>query len=128
VVLVAVALLHRQLAGLLLAAEYREYSPLMVWIAAGYVLAVCSQVVERVCYALHDTHGVLMIQVAGAALSVAIGIPMVLAFGLKGAAWAVPLYFGGQLALSVACARRAYVRADSVGSGARNEPTTRNGA
>lgn len=102
-----IAVLHRQITAVLLAPEYRSYSALMIPIAGGYVLAVCSQVVERICYALHDTRGVMLIQVAGAVLSVAIAVPMVLVFGVRGAALSVPLYFGGQLCVAIWRARRA---------------------
>lgn len=103
--LLAIALFHRPIAALLLAAEYRVHSALMIWIAAGYVLAAATQVVERICYALHDTRGVLLAQGAGAALSVVVALPMIHWFGVEGAAWAVPIYFGAQTALTVARAR-----------------------
>lgn len=101
VLLLIIALLHKELAALLLAVEYRAHSILMIWIAAGYLLAACSQVVERVCYARYDTRGVLIIQSTGALLSVAIALPMVYAFGITGAASAVPVYFGLQLAFAI---------------------------
>jgi O-antigen/teichoic acid export membrane protein len=109
--LLGVVVLHRTIAELLLAAEYRAYSSLMIWIAAGYVLFVTGQVVERVCYALHDTRGVLLVEVGGAVLGVVIVIPMVLVSGVQGAAWAVPIYFGLQLGLAVWRARYAWRRA-----------------
>jgi O-antigen/teichoic acid export membrane protein len=112
--LLAIALLHRQIAALLLAAEYRAHSALMIWIAAGYVLAACTQVVERICYALHDTRGVLLIQAGGAALSLTVTVPMVLAFGIQGAAWAAPIYFGLQLALAASRARCAHRRSTLI--------------
>lgn len=103
-----IVLLRAPLAGLLLAAEYRVHSALMGWIAAGYVLLAAAQVLERVCYAHHDTRGVAAVQTAGALLSVAIAAPLVWSYGLEGAAWAVPLYFGAQLVLTLARARRAW--------------------
>ena len=101
ILLLTIALLHEELAALLLARDYRTHSALMIWIAAGYLLAACSQVVERVCYANYDTRGVLIIQSTGAILSAVIALPMVYAFGVKGAALAVPIYFGLQLALAI---------------------------
>ena len=98
---------HAEIAVLLLAAEYRAHSALMAWIAAGYVLLAAAQVLERVCYAHHDTHGVLGVQGAGAVLSVVIAAPLIWRYGLTGAAWAVPAYFGVQLVLTVARAGRA---------------------
>ena len=92
--------LHEEVATLLLASEYRAESKLMVWVAAGYVLAACSLVVERVCYALHDTRGVLFTQTTGAVLSIVVAVPMVYVLGIQGAAIAVPVYFGLQLAIT----------------------------
>jgi O-antigen/teichoic acid export membrane protein len=109
--LLIIALLHEKLAALLLAQEYRAHSGLMIWIAVGYLFATCSQVVERVCYATYDTRGVLMIQSAGAILSAVIALPMVYVFGMRGAAWAVPMYFGLQLALAI---WRAFSQQDST--------------
>lgn len=111
--LLAIALFHRPIAALLLAAEYRVHSALMIWIAAGYVLGAATQVVERICYALHDTRGVLIVQSAGAVLSVVIAFPMIFWFGIEGAAWAVPVYFAAQTALAVARARRALQNRES---------------
>ena len=98
---------HAEIASVLLAAEYRSHSALMGWIAAGYVLLAAAQVFERVCYAYHDTAGVLGVQAAGALLSIAIAAPLVWRYGIEGAAWAVPAYFGAQLLLTLA--RAAYV-------------------
>lgn len=92
--------LHRPIAELLLAAEYRAHSDLMVWIAGGYVLLTVAQVFERVCYAHHDTRGVLLVQAGGAVLSVLVAVPLIWEYGIAGAAWAVPVYFGAQLAIT----------------------------
>lgn len=113
---VLIGLFHRELAWLLLAAEYRPHSHLMLWIASGYVLLAVSQVFERICYALHDTRSVALVQTAGAMLSIVVGLPLIRAFGLEGAAWAVPVYFGLQLLLTMARARRTLrVRAHGAG-------------
>ncbi len=106
-----IALFHEPIARALLAAEYRAHSALMGWIAFGYVLLAGAQVVERVCYACHDTRGVLGIQAIGAALSVAIGAPLVWAYGIEGAAWAVPVYFGVQLLIAGLRARQVWASA-----------------
>lgn len=103
--LLGIVVLHRPIANLLLAAEYRAYSSLMIWIAVGYVLFVAGQVVERICYALHDTRGVLYVEAGGALLGVIIDIPLVLIYGVQGAAWAVPIYFGIQLIATIWRAR-----------------------
>lgn len=105
VLLLLFLIFHRQLAALLLAADYRAQSSLMVWIAAGYTFSACTQVVERICYAWHDTRGVLLIQATGAVFSLAVAAPMVSSFGLPGAAWAAPIYFGIQLIVATVRAR-----------------------
>lgn len=98
-------LFHAEIAALLLADEYRAHSALMGWIAAGYVLLGIAQVFERVCYAYHDTRGVLWVQASGAALSVLVAAPLIWFHGIDGAAWAVPVYFGAQLLLAAGRAR-----------------------
>lgn len=104
-------LFHGEIAALLLAAEYRTHSVLMAWVAAGYVLLSIAQVLERVCYAHHDTRGVLWVEASGAALSMIVAAPLVFAYGIEGAAWAAPVYFGAQLLIAAARARRAWRRA-----------------
>jgi O-antigen/teichoic acid export membrane protein len=106
--------LHELIAHWLLAAEYRAQSSLMGWVAAGYVLLCVAQVLERVCYACHDTRGVALVQAAGALASIVIAAPLVWRYGIAGAAWAVPVYFGLQLLLTVWRARRAWRTAFSV--------------
>jgi len=100
-------LFHAELAALVLAAEYRVHSALMGWIATGYVLLGMAQVFDRVCYAHHDTVGVLWVQATCAALSVVIAVPLVWGYGIEGAAWAVPVYFSAQLLLTAKRARSA---------------------
>ncbi|MEJ5270319.1 MAG: oligosaccharide flippase family protein [Hydrogenophilus sp.] len=120
---------HAEIASLVLAAEYRAHSALMGWIAAGYVLLAAAQVMERVCYAHHDTRGVVWIQAAGAALSVIVAAPLIYRYGIEGAAWAVPVYFGAQLLIASVRARGVRRRAASpVTSMTNNEapvPTVR---
>jgi len=97
-----IASFHESIARVLLAAEYHSHSALMGWIAFGHVLLVCAQVVERVSYACNDTRGIFYIHAISALLSVAIGAPLIWGYGMQGAAWAVPVYFGAQL-LVTAC-------------------------
>lgn len=110
VLALALLLFHAQIAGWLLAADYRAHSALMAWIGAGYVLLAAAQVLERVCYACHDTRGVLGVQTVGAILSVVVAAPLVWQYGIEGAAWAVPAYFGAQLLLTLVRARHAWQR------------------
>lgn len=121
------AAFHAQIAALLLAAEYRAHSALMVWIAAGYVLLGMAQVLERVCYAHNDTRGVLRVEAAGAVLSVAVAAPLIYLYGIEGAARAAPVYFGAQLLMAAARARAVWRRdAQGVGDAAMSPavPTT----
>lgn len=104
-------LFHAQIAALLLASEYRAHSALTGWIAAGYVLLSVAQVLKRVCYAHHDTRGVLWVEAAGAVLSVAVASPLIYFYGIEGAVWAVPLYSGGQLLVAAVRAHRVWRRA-----------------
>jgi O-antigen/teichoic acid export membrane protein len=99
-------LLQKPIAMLILAPSYRSYAYLMPWIASGYALLAFDYVYERVCYAYHDTRAVLAIQSVGAVAGIALGIGFVWKFGMPGAAYAVPFYFGLQLLLAMALARQ----------------------
>ena len=99
-------LLQKPIAALVLAPGYRGYAYLMPWIAAGYALLAFDYVYERVCYAYHDTRGVMLIELAGAIAGILIGVGFVWKFGMPGAAFAVPFYFGLQLILAAYLARR----------------------
>jgi O-antigen/teichoic acid export membrane protein len=55
----------------------------------------------------NDTKAVLWIEATGTLLAVIMAILAILTVGMKGAAMAVPLYFGCQLVVSVVLARRA---------------------
>lgn len=100
------AYFHQYVSFLLLGQAFREGSYLTPWIAAGYGLLTLTHITTRICYAYDATRSVLMSEAAGALLAVVIGFPLIYAFGLEGAAMAVPLYFGIQLLLSVYLARR----------------------
>jgi len=100
------ALLQQPLARLLLGPGFREASSLMPWIAAGYGLLALSHITTRICYAYDATRSVLMTESAGAFLAVVVGFPLIYAFGLQGAAMAVPLFFGIQLTLSTYLGRQ----------------------
>jgi len=103
---VLVLLLHEQIASLLLAESYRYSARLMPWIAGGYWLLILSHVFTRVCYAHHDTKSVLVIESVGAVLSLGLLFPLVSAYGVIGAAGAVPLYYGAQLVTAFLLSRR----------------------
>lgn len=97
---------HQQVAHLLLGPAFREGSYLASWIAAGYGLLALTHITTRICFAYDATRSVLMSEAVGALLAVLIGFPLIYTFGLQGAAMAVPLYFGIQLALSAYLARQ----------------------
>lgn len=91
---------HNLLAELFLGPQYRRQAGLMPWIAAGYGIRCIAGVFERVCYAYGGTSRVLLIQCSAAAATI-VATPTGIYFGgLKGAAAAVPIYFGVQLIVS----------------------------
>lgn len=101
-----IALWHQQIAWLLLGAKYQSGARLMPWIAGGYGLLTLSHFYERQCYAHSKTHYVLITQVFGGIASFLISLVAVIFWGLIGAAVAVPVYFGIQLAMSRLLASR----------------------
>jgi O-antigen/teichoic acid export membrane protein len=104
--IVAVILLRGPIGTLLLAEKYRSGIVLMPWIALGYSLLVMSTVFEKPCYAYKKTRAVLFTQSGSAVASICIAVPMIYKFGLRGAAFSIPLYFGVQLLLSISISRR----------------------
>ena len=102
-----------ELSSLLLGREYRSGAALMPWIAFGYVLLVTSYAFERVCLAHGRSGWIPLIQGSAGAVGLVATVVGILGWGLKGAAVAVPVYFGAQLLLSMFAAKRAYK--DSVG-------------
>lgn len=104
--LLAILLLDDFIVNILLAEEYRSSTALMPWIASGYFLLALSHVFEKVCYAFGNTGYILFIQCAGAVFGIGIAYLGIVYYGLLGAAMAVPVYFGLQMALSVFMARK----------------------
>lgn len=101
----AFTLLGDTIARILLAQPYRSASRLFPWIAVGNALLALCLVLERPFQAWHRTGNCLLVRCAGSILSVAVGVPMILLWGIDGAARAVPIYFGAQLALTMALYR-----------------------
>lgn len=99
--LVPVVFWAEEIADLLLGEKFKGGASLMPWIAAGYCLLALSNPFERRAYAYKKTVNVLKIQVGGAIASVLVATIGTYYYGLVGAAWAVPVYFGCQLALAV---------------------------
>lgn len=99
--LVVVVFWAEELAALLLGEKFRGGVSLMPWIAGGYCLLALSNPFERRAYAYKKTVNVLKIQAGSAITSVLVATIGTYYYGLVGAAWAVPVYFGCQLALAV---------------------------
>lgn len=99
--LVAVVFWAEELANLLLGEKFQGGASLMPWIAAGYCLLALSSPFVRRAYAYKKTVNVLRVQAGGAITSVLVATVGTYYYGLVGAAWAVPVYFGCQLALAV---------------------------
>jgi O-antigen/teichoic acid export membrane protein len=76
--------------------RYRSVAPLLWYIVSGYVLMALSQVLNTASMAYKRTSASTISETSGALASFAFGIPLIAAFGIKGAAWAVPLYYGVQ--------------------------------
>jgi O-antigen/teichoic acid export membrane protein len=95
------ALFHQQIADLLLGPDFREASYLMPWIAAGYGLLALYHISARVCLGHDAPQAVTVTEAAGALLAIVIGFIFIQAYGLWGAAVAVPIYYGVQLIGSV---------------------------
>ncbi len=91
------ALFHKELAALLLGPRFREASYLMPWIAAGYGVLALYHIAARVCLGHDAPQAVTLTETAGALLAVVVGFFFIQAYGLWGAAVAVPVYYGVQL-------------------------------
>jgi O-antigen/teichoic acid export membrane protein len=108
------ALLHSYLASWFLGEKYHYAASLMPWIALGYAARAVSYVFERICHAYGRTGAALLIQsCAGVAGLLATPLAIV-AWGLHGAALAVPVAFTAQLALAIGVASAVRRRAASA--------------
>ena len=95
-----------EITRLLLGEKFKSGASLMAWIALGYCLFALSSPLERRAYAFKRTGSVLRIQTGGAIASVLAGMVGTYYYGILGAAWAVPVYFGCQLALAAYLTRK----------------------
>ena len=91
---------------MLLSEPYRGASGLMVWIVAGYTLLAIAQLYTRSCYSRGLTGCVLAIELSGAVPALLVGWLMIRRFGVPGAAYAVPMYFGVQAIVALLLERR----------------------
>jgi O-antigen/teichoic acid export membrane protein len=110
--LIGVIALKSWIVALFLAESYRTAAGLLFPIALGNAFFALSQVSERFLYGHDRTDLCLVTRTIGAGVSLAAGIPMIYCFGLQGAAWAVPLYYGCQLASSLLIVRQIQSQAD----------------
>jgi O-antigen/teichoic acid export membrane protein len=99
---VAAATLSRTISWICLGAQYQAASRIMPFIAAGTALLALYTTLEKVFHARHITGWCLTLRAVGAGLSVAIGLPLILAAGIFGAALAVPVYYGLQMLMCIA--------------------------
>lgn len=113
---ILLSLLHQQIAHLFLGPDFREGSHLMFWIAIGYGCLALYHIPARICLAHDAPHFVTITEMIGALLSVAVGFIFINAYGLVGAAIAIPFYYGAQLIISIFFAIQAVNRKSLVTS------------
>jgi O-antigen/teichoic acid export membrane protein len=104
--LMVVIVFKALIVSLFLAASYRTAVGLLFPIALGNAFFALSQVSERFLHGQERTDLCLVSRTIGAGMSLAAGLPMIYYYGLQGAAWAVPLYYGCQLASAMLIVRR----------------------
>jgi O-antigen/teichoic acid export membrane protein len=89
------------LVGLLLGPNFQAAVTIVPWIALGYLIYVFEQVLEQELLAYKRTSAVFITQAAGALASVLVTVPLVVHFGMVGAAYACPIYFFVQCLVAV---------------------------
>lgn len=90
---VAIALLRKWIVALLLAEQYRSTAPLLPWLAAGFTFLSVAYVFECTLYTYKRTKLVLLGQSIAAVSSLSVAIPMIVFWGLMGAAVACSVYY-----------------------------------
>jgi O-antigen/teichoic acid export membrane protein len=103
---VAVLFLSQTIASICLGVEYQSAARLMPYIAAGCSLIALYLSLEKIFHARQRTSWCPTLRTIGALLSVASVPPMILAFGVVGAALAVPVYYGLQVLACILVIRR----------------------
>ncbi len=103
--LIAVMSLKSLIVSIFLAESYRAAASLFFPIALGNAFFALSQVAERFLHGQEKTSLCLISRTIGAGVSLAAGVPLIYFFGILGAAWAVPIYYGCQLASAVLIVR-----------------------
>ncbi len=96
--LIGVIALKSWIVTIFLAESYRSVTGLLFPIALGNSFFALSHVTERYLYGKERTELCLVSRTVGAIMSLAAGVPMIFLYGIHGAAWAAPIYYGFQLA------------------------------
>jgi O-antigen/teichoic acid export membrane protein len=104
--LIAVIVLKSLIVTLFLAESYRSAASLLFPIALGNAFFALSQVSERFLHGQERTGLCVVSRTIGAVISVVAGVPMIYLYGIEGAAWAVPIYYGCQLASAMLIVHR----------------------
>ena len=104
--LIGVIALKSVIVSLFLAESYRSAAGLLLPIALGNSFFALSQVSERFLHGQERTDLCLVSRTIGAGMSLVAGVPMIYLYGIQGAAWAVPIYYGCQLATAMFIVRR----------------------
>jgi O-antigen/teichoic acid export membrane protein len=88
-----ISMLSKWIVFLFLAEEYRSSAALVPWIATGFGLLTMAHVFESALYAFKSTKSVLLGQSIAAMFTLVVTVPMIILWGLMGAAMACPIYF-----------------------------------
>ena len=102
-----VFLLKEMVTDLLLAEQYRSSAVLLPMLATGISMMIVSQVFNSVSLAHKRPQRVLYSEAAGAVAALGLGIPLILVFGLWGAALATALAYLVQMVTAYGLARSA---------------------
>jgi O-antigen/teichoic acid export membrane protein len=86
--------------------RYRSVEPYLPMIALGYVMMALSQVFNTASMARKKSSATTISEASGAVASIAFEVPLIAWRGIKGAAMAVPLYYGVQCLVAVLLAWR----------------------
>jgi O-antigen/teichoic acid export membrane protein len=102
---IVVLLARNLLVSTLLSVNYQRAISVVPWIAFGYLFYVLDQVLEQHLLAHKRTKAVLATQVGGGLICLIATVPFVAAFGMMGAAYACPVYFGFQAIIAALLVR-----------------------
>ncbi|MEL6323413.1 MAG: lipopolysaccharide biosynthesis protein [Pseudomonadota bacterium] len=104
--MLAFHILHAPIASLLLSETYTSASNLMVFIAAGYVFEVLSQLALQICLAYNRSRYFLIVSIGAALITLLASIALIQVYGIAGAAMAVPVYLGSKFVIAASFAAR----------------------